>query len=658
MQISRPVSLTVWTLWHCVAAVTLALVPSQLRTGKSFWSLDAEHSTFLIGLAATYLLSIFALTVLIQRRKGIALTEMIVVVFAVFGGYFLYLLITESFYSRTLLAAAVMLSAVFIALSFSLKTRIQTVVLAIIAVLTLSLQALGSKPTEYLTEVLDLGPKPQTSKKVLNTMLYSVSSLTFSHYFDVCATENGRCRKPGTGGGISRFDGGFLLATGEGLLHFFELDPDTETLRTKPLPLRVPINTDSYESSVGENILNTFRVTDILVQDKGADFVLLVAHHFWKADDSCGVLRVSKVESEYSEFLSGNGNIQWQTLYETQPCLPATGGHLTRGSESGGKMVLVDNDTLLLTVGDHQYDGVDRTPVMAQDATTDYGKTLLIDLRTGSSQLYSLGHRNPQGLYKDVNGVVWSTEHGPRGGDELNIIVEGANYGWPLVTHGTQYGMHIWPVSTNQGRHDGFELPIFAWVPSIAVSNLISVQRELFPLWRGDLLIASFKKTLYRARVRDGRVVYLETIPIRGRIRDLLEDDEGRFVLYLDSGAVVFLRPIAEGYGVQFGKQGVTEDMRGELIFANCSGCHQIADGNSHGIGPDLARIVGRPIAESQGYSYSNALAKLEGKWTEKRLDEYLTSPQRFAAGTSMVFEGIADPADRAALIRYLKTPN
>ena len=126
-------------------------------------------------------------------------------VFAVFGGYFLFVLITESFYSRMILAAAVMLSAIFIALSFILKAPIQKSVLAIVAATTLLLQALGPKPTEYLTQALGLGPKPQVSKKVINTLLYSVNALTFSHYFDVCSTEHGRCRKPGNGGGISRF---------------------------------------------------------------------------------------------------------------------------------------------------------------------------------------------------------------------------------------------------------------------------------------------------------------------------------------------------------------------------------------------------------------------------------------------------------------------
>ena len=100
-------------------------------------------------------------------------------------------------------------------------------------------------------------------------------------------------------------------------------------------------------------------------------------------------------------------------------------------------MVFMDEGKILLTVGDHEYDGIKRKPILAQDRSTPYGKTMTIDLHSGASELYSMGHRNPQGLYIDPQGVIWSTEHGPQGGDELNILLQDANYGWPLVTHGT-----------------------------------------------------------------------------------------------------------------------------------------------------------------------------------------------------------------------------
>lgn len=79
-------------------------------------------------------------------------------------------------------------------------------------------------------------------------------------------------------------------------------------------------------------------------------------------------------------------------------------------------------------------------------------------------------------------------------------------------------------------------------------------------------------------------------------------------------------------------------------------------DGTSHGIGPDLSGILGRRIAGATGYGYSNALATVSGKWSAKKLDEFMANPQLFSPGTSMAFPGIPDPADRAALIQYLTT--
>ena len=94
-------------------------------------------------------------------------------------------------------------------------------------------------------------------------------------------------------------------------------------------------------------------------------------------------------------------------------------------------MVLLDNRNLLLAVGDHMYDGVESDEILPQEKTAAYGKTVLINLESRAASIYSLGHRNPQGLDLDVHGNIWETEHGPRGGDELNLIRKGKNYGWP-----------------------------------------------------------------------------------------------------------------------------------------------------------------------------------------------------------------------------------
>ena len=127
------------------------------------------------------------------------------------------------------------------------------------------------------------------------------------------------------------------------------------------------------------------------------------------------------------------------------------------------------------------------------------------------------------------------------------------------------------------------------------------------------------------------------------RIRDLIETDDGRIMLWTDEGTLDVLGP-AKG----------TEK---ELAYATlCSGCHHRVDGKTHGLGPDLYGVVGRPIASASGYTdYSDALKKKSGNWTEKQLDEFLTAPQTAVPGTAMAFGGIPDPATRAAVIEHLK---
>jgi len=645
----KPSSITAWAIWHVVAVAAMVLIVSQLKVGNSFASLPVKVSGFISDYALVYLASMVAVGLIMLVRKGISLVELVVVTAAIFCGYFLSILILESFFSRTLLVLFLVLSVISIALSFLLGPKLKIIFAALLALCAFGLQSLGPRPAEYLVEVLDLGPKPGVSKKVINTGLYAVESVRFKHYFDDCSDGKPQCLVPETGGGIAVLGGGYLLAGGEGKLHFFTFDQAKKKIAPVMLPYRIPINEEVYVEQVGENIRFTFRVTDILVREQGGRYELFAAHHFWNTADDCGVMRISRTSGDTAAFIGGEQALEWTTLFETTPCLEAKDGALTRGSESGGRMGFFSDDTLMLTTGDYQHDGVDRQPMLAQDQVTSYGKSLLIDLASGSAEIFTRGHRNPQGLHIDHEGVIWSTEHGPEGGDEINILERGANYGWPLVTYGTQYGEHIWPWNEHQGRHEGFRQPVFTWTQSVAISNLIRLHGSAFPLWEGDFLAGTFKKMLLHFRVLDGRLVFLERLPIPGRVRDLLQDPQGRVLLWLDDGSVIFLYPRDASAAAAGGK------MRGALVFARCAGCHKIADGSAHGIGPDLFGVAGRKPAAAAGYGYSNTLRGLSGTWTSEQLDGFLTDPAGFAPGTSMHFEGLPDAADRAAVIKYLQ---
>ena len=227
----------------------------------------------------------------------------------------------------------------------------------------------------------------------------------------------------------------------------------------------------------------------------------------------------------------------WSDVYEGPPLV----AEWYAGLAGGGRMLLRGGD-LYLTVGDYNQDTVFmHSKPEAQNPDTDFGKILKIDLRTGVKTRISIGHRNPQGFTITASGTMYSTEHGPQGGDELNLIVAGKNYGWPVTTFGAHYGGYDWPYSGPEIGGE-FEKPVFAWVPSIGVSNLIELT-NFHPAWDGDLLVESLRsQSLFQLR-RDGegRVVYSEPISLGERLRDIVAMPDGTLALWTDSAKLIFI---------------------------------------------------------------------------------------------------------------------
>ncbi len=162
------------------------------------------------------------------------------------------------------------------------------------------------------------------------------------------------------------------------------------------------------------------------------------------------------------------------------------------------------------------------------------------------AEIWSYGHRNPQGLWYDPDSDrLWSIEHGPRGGDEINLVLRGRNYGWPVVSHGKEY----WgPVAIGEGTSKpGMEDPRKVYIPSIAPGSLILYRGDAFPEWRGDLFSGALKLThLNRVRLSaEGEVVAEERLleDLGERIRALAVGAEGWLYLSTDSGRILRLRP-------------------------------------------------------------------------------------------------------------------
>ena len=160
-------------------------------------------------------------------------------------------------------------------------------------------------------------------------------------------------------------------------------------------------------------------------------------------------------------------------------------------------------------------------------------------------EIWSYGHRDPMGLYRHPEtNALWLHEHGPRGGDEVQLVKRGANYGWPVVSYGFQYDGG--PIGMGIPWQEGMEIPAWVYVPSIAPSDLVIYQGDAFPAWRGSFLIGAMAGLhLNRLVLRDGEVVAEERLAQRllGRIRSIAVDDRGLVYLGSDSGEVWRLRP-------------------------------------------------------------------------------------------------------------------
>ena len=160
-----------------------------------------------------------------------------------------------------------------------------------------------------------------------------------------------------------------------------------------------------------------------------------------------------------------------------------------------------------------------------------------------TNSIWCYGNRNPQGLTFSNDGTLWELEHGPRGGDELNIIERGLNYGWPKITYGINY------IGTKISDHthlEGMEQPVWHWTPSIAVCGMKIYENDLIPNWNGDILVTSLKyEFLERVKIENGAKIGSEKIYDAGsRVRDVEVGPEGFIYVALENpGRIVKIKP-------------------------------------------------------------------------------------------------------------------
>lgn len=212
------------------------------------------------------------------------------------------------------------------------------------------------------------------------------------------------------------------------------------------------------------------------------------------------------------------------------------------GQHFGSRIVPMTDGTVFITTGDR---GAGDSGTLVQDITTTHGKIIRVTAQgdvpsdnpyvgeTGDDAIWSYGHRNVQGAAVAPDGTLFTIEHGPRGGDELNTPIAGGNYGWPEVSYGINYsGSGVGP---GVAVREGTEQPLYYWDPVIAPGGMIFYDGP-FTAWQDDLLIASLNPgALVRLDIADGRVIGEERL-LRdaGRVRDVETTEDGRVFVLID----------------------------------------------------------------------------------------------------------------------------
>jgi glucose/arabinose dehydrogenase len=217
----------------------------------------------------------------------------------------------------------------------------------------------------------------------------------------------------------------------------------------------------------------------------------------------------------------------------------------------GGKIVFDKKGYVFLSLGERGQKEA------SQDLSKDQGKVVRLHedgkiptdnpfVKTAGAkpEIWSYGHRNPQGLVMNPStGVLWEHEHGPQGGDELNIVEKGKNYGWPLITFGIDYDNSIISKDT---AAVGLEQPVIYWKPSIAPSGMDFITSDKYKGWKGDLLVGSLKFNYLQHLVIKGNKVLSREIILEkiGRVRDIRQGPDGFiYVVVEDSGKIVRVVP-------------------------------------------------------------------------------------------------------------------
>lgn len=338
-------------------------------------------------------------------------------------------------------------------------------------------------------------------------------------------------------GAIELFNDKLLFVDGDG----FSWIINGDIVSNGPF-FAVPNHKSEFLKFIKKDFLGKyFGIKDVLVKSSGSSTSeVYVSTTDFDPNKKCYFISVFKNTIDNRTLLINNRD--WVKLFETRPCLPKHKNGDFLGQSAGGRLAKGDNGEIYLSTGDFYFDGVNEKNIL-QKSGNDYGKVLLLPSGNARYSVIAQGLRNPQGLFF-FKGFLYESEHGPQGGDEVNLIdikKRSVDYGWPAATFGVDYGKLEWPLDNKNNNHflRGFTTPMFSWIPSIGVSNLLGVYESLeLVRWNGNLIVSSLKdQSLYRLVFdRQNRVTLLERINVGFRVRDLVQ--VGNIIYLLEDGDI------------------------------------------------------------------------------------------------------------------------
>ncbi len=286
------------------------------------------------------------------------------------------------------------------------------------------------------------------------------------------------------------------------------------------------IRTGSFIPSTRRMIDSRFAINDIAVLSESASSArLLISYPRLNASRSCVEIAVDELaldrNRDKARFIA-----QW---FVSKPCVPVSAVQHT-----AGRFEVIDKNSVYLTVGDLGF-----TRIGDRKKRGDLGSVFKLTART--AEKISQGHRNPQGIVLYNNDTLMVSEHGPRGGDELNIVKKGNDYGWPFVTYGQPYGAGDYVKPTKTGTHEGFVKPITYWVPSIAPTELVQLPNQGWGDWNSALVLGTLREQVlvFIALNQKLEVTSTQQIDVGQRVRDLDVLSDGSLIMSTDAGNLI-----------------------------------------------------------------------------------------------------------------------